>query len=149
MNVKDASLVHPEKDFKSIGAHGLSRNGTAIQVIVGLKVPKVREQFEECLAKNIQPEEYGTTGETDQKSDEKTSKMSVKGRLYAAQTGDVIPLENVPDDVFSQKVMGEGIAVIPKDTLVTAPAAGEVAVNLKIYAGSVTAGKDCVIEYEK
>lgn len=226
VNVKDASLVHPEKDFKSIGAHGLSRNGTAIQVIVGLKVPKVREQFEECLAKNIQPEEYETAGETDEKSDEKTAEISVKGCLYAAQTGDVIPLENVPDDVFSQKVMGEGIAVIPKDTLVTAPAAGEVVVvaetkhayaiaaedgteilihigletvnlkgkgfeplvkpgdrvevgtplckvdeslvkgevplytpmiitnsddvkNLKIYAGSVTAGKDCVIEYEK
>lgn len=189
-------------------------------------MPKVREQFEECLAKNIQPEEYEITGETDGKSDEKTAEISVKGCLYAAQTGDVIPLENVPDDVFSQKVMGEGIAVIPKDTLVTAPAAGEVAVvaetkhayaiaaedgteilihigletvnlkgkgfeslvkpgdrvevgtpfckvdeslvkgevplytpmiitnsddvkNLKIYAGSVTAGKDCVIEYEK
>ena len=51
MNVRDAALVSPEADFKKIGAHGLSKNGTAIQVIVGLKVPKVREQFEECLEK--------------------------------------------------------------------------------------------------
>ena len=50
VNVKDASLVHPEKDFKAIGTHGLSANGTAIQVIVGLRVPKVREEFETCLA---------------------------------------------------------------------------------------------------
>lgn len=51
VNVKNGELVRPEKDFKDIGAHGLSKNGTAIQVIVGLKVPKVREQFEECLEK--------------------------------------------------------------------------------------------------
>lgn len=34
----------------------------------------------------------------------------------------------MPDDVFSQKVMGEGVAVIPDDTLVVAPVAGEVVV---------------------
>lgn len=52
VNVKDGKLVHPSDDFKRIGAHGLSVNGTAVQVIVGLKVPKVREEFEECLGKS-------------------------------------------------------------------------------------------------
>lgn len=32
VNVKDESLVRPEIEFKKIGAHGLSKNGTAIQV---------------------------------------------------------------------------------------------------------------------
>lgn len=50
VNVKDAALVQKEAEFKKIGAHGLSVNGTAVQVIVGLKVPKVREEFEMCLA---------------------------------------------------------------------------------------------------
>lgn len=45
VNVKDGKLVHPSDDFKRIGAHGLSINGTAVQVIVGLKVPKVREEL--------------------------------------------------------------------------------------------------------
>lgn len=130
VNVKDASLVRPEIEFKKIGAHGLSKNGTAIQVIVGLKVPKVREQFEECLAKNILPEEPITDKEQTKEETDGKQKMQVSkaGCLYAAQTGKAIHLENVPDDVFSQKVMGEGIAVIPEDTLVVAPAAGEVAV---------------------
>ncbi len=43
----------------------VQRFGTAIQVIVGLKVPKVREQFEECLEKNILPGE--TVGKRDEK----------------------------------------------------------------------------------
>lgn len=113
VNVKDGGLVRPEAEFKQIGAHGLSKNGTAIQVIVGLKVPKVREQFEECLAKNILPEK---------------SEPFQAGRLFAAQTGEAIPLEDVPDDVFSKKIIGEGIAVIPRETMVLSPVAGEIAV---------------------
>lgn len=125
VNVKDGALVRPEAEFKRIGAHGLSKNGTAIQVIVGLKVPKVREQFEECLAKNVLPRETSHTG-----------------CLYAAQTGEVIPLESVPDDVFSQKVMGEGIAVIPKDKLVVSPAAGEVVVVAETKHAYAVAAED-------
>ncbi len=49
VNVQDESLVRPEIEFKKIGAHGLSVNGKAVQVIVGLRVPKVREEFEACL----------------------------------------------------------------------------------------------------
>ncbi|EOS37774.1 alpha-glucoside-specific PTS transporter subunit IIBC [Lachnospiraceae bacterium 29-91] len=130
VNVKDASRVRPEIEFKKIGAHGLSKNGTAIQVIVGLKVPKVRDQFEECMAKNILPTEYADAAEKNDVNDttERKVQKTEKRCLYAAQTGTAIPLEKVPDDVFSQKVMGEGVAVIPDDTLVVAPAAGEVAV---------------------
>lgn len=130
VNVHDAALVRPETDFKKIGAHGLSKNGTAIQVIVGLKVPKVREQFEECLAKNILPEESDSQPKeqiADQTSQKKTTDLHTRC-LCAAQTGEAIPLEQVPDDVFSQKVLGEGIAIIPTDTMVVSPVAGEIAV---------------------
>lgn len=142
VNVKDAGLVHPEMDFKRIGAHGLSKNGTAIQVIVGLKVPKVREQFEECLAKNILPEDNADEREekTEKDAPERENTDLIKGCLYAAQTGEVIALEKVPDEVFSQKVMGEGIAVIPCDTMVVAPVAGEVAVVAETkHAYAITA----------
>ncbi len=108
VNVKDAALVHPEKDFKQIGAHGLSVNGTAIQVIVGLKVPKVREEFEECL-----------------KQAAAEGKEESAGCLYAAQNGTVIPLEKVPDKTFSEKTLGDGAAVIPTDGTVVSPVKGE------------------------
>ena len=62
VNVKDAVKVRPEADFKRIGAHGLSVNGTAIQVIVGLKVPKVREEFEQCLAEDSGENVSGAEG---------------------------------------------------------------------------------------
>lgn len=144
VNVKDAALVRSEADFKKIGAHGLSKNGTAMQVIVGLKVPKVREQFEECLAKNILPDTSDIQPES--RNADKTLKSektaSHAGRLYAAQTGKAIPLEQVPDDVFSQKVLGEGIAVIPEDTMVVAPAAGEITVVAETKHAYAIAAED-------
>lgn len=46
VSVKDLELVQPDTVFKAGGAHGVVRNGKAFQVIVGLSVPQVREQFE-------------------------------------------------------------------------------------------------------
>lgn len=143
VNVKDASLVHPEVEFKRIGAHGLSKNGTAIQVIVGLKVPKVREQFEECIAKNILPEKSIVDQKEEKIADHMTDKKKRASNnvcLYAAQTGEAILLEKVPDNVFSQKVMGDGIAIIPRDTTVVAPIAGKIAVIAETkHAYAITA----------
>ncbi|MGA8943580.1 MAG: alpha-glucoside-specific PTS transporter subunit IIBC [Thermoactinomyces sp.] len=49
VTVIEPSKVAPEKTFKSAGAHGIVRNGNAIQVIVGLSVSQVKEQFETLL----------------------------------------------------------------------------------------------------
>ncbi len=49
VTVKDAALVKPESWFKENGAHGLVNNGKALQIIVGLTVPTVRDEFEKLL----------------------------------------------------------------------------------------------------
>ena len=46
--------------------------------------------------------------------------------LLAPINGTIIPLEEVPDPVFSQKMMGEGIAVQPSGGHVYAPFSGEI-----------------------
>lgn len=50
ITVKDPSQIAPAQNFINAGAHGLVNNGQAIQVIVGLSVPSVREEFENLLA---------------------------------------------------------------------------------------------------
>ncbi|ALV21722.1 PTS system, maltose and glucose-specific IIC component [Carnobacterium antarcticum] len=47
-------------------------------------------------------------------------------KLYAPANGKLIPIEEVADPVFSQKMMGDGFAVIPTDGKITSPAAGKV-----------------------
>lgn len=47
--------------------------------------------------------------------------------ILAPLSGQAIPLEQVPDDVFSQKILGDGIAIIPIDGKIYAPVDGEIA----------------------
>lgn len=49
ITLKEDSKLANEQAFKEVGAHGLVHNGTAIQIIVGLSVPSVREEFENLL----------------------------------------------------------------------------------------------------
>lgn len=44
--------------------------------------------------------------------------------LYAPVDGKILPLEQVDDPVFSQKMMGEGIAIMAEGALIKAPADG-------------------------
>jgi len=47
--------------------------------------------------------------------------------LLAPITGTVVPLDEVPDPVFSGRLLGDGLAIDPTGDLVVAPVAGEVA----------------------
>ena len=46
--------------------------------------------------------------------------------ILAPLSGQAIPLDQVPDDVFSQKILGDGIAINPTDGKVYAPVNGEI-----------------------
>ncbi|KWW21801.1 PTS glucose transporter subunit IIA [Peribacillus simplex] len=47
-------------------------------------------------------------------------------QLLAPINGQVIKMEDVPDPVFSGKLMGDGIAILPEEGLVVAPIDAEV-----------------------
>lgn len=46
--------------------------------------------------------------------------------VYAVSNGQQICLEEVKDDAFAQKILGEGIAIIPDDNYVVAPCNGTI-----------------------
>lgn len=46
--------------------------------------------------------------------------------FYAMVNGKTLPIEEVPDEVFSTKMMGEGIAIMPADGNVYAPCNGKI-----------------------
>ncbi|MFD3240393.1 alpha-glucoside-specific PTS transporter subunit IIBC [Rahnella perminowiae] len=57
ITLEDMALTQSDDIFKALGAHGVVRRGNAIQIIVGLHVPQVRDQIEtlmsqEALAKS-------------------------------------------------------------------------------------------------
>lgn len=56
----------------------------------------------------------------------KRKKQFVQEQIYAPLSGELIPLENVPDPVFAGKMMGEGVAIIPEEGMLVSPVEGEI-----------------------
>ena len=59
------------------------------------------------------------------------AEVSEVKELKAGLTGKVIPLDEVPDDVFSQHIMGDGVAIEPENDTVVAPADAKVGVVME------------------
>lgn len=64
-------------------------------------------------------------------------------------SGRIVPLSQVPDEVFSQKILGDGFAIEPTDGVVLAPAEGTVTVLMEgsghACGLSLTCGIDLLI----
>ena len=121
VTVADPDKVAPVGKFTKAGAFGLVKNGKALQVIVGLSVPQVRSYFDALLKgekiEGAAPVQERTVSESD---------SSLAMKLYACVTGRLMDMSEVPDDMFSQKMMGDGIAIEPTGDTVVAPADAEV-----------------------
>ena len=47
-------------------------------------------------------------------------------RIYSPAVGQAMRIEKVKDQVFSEKLMGEGVAVLPENGMITVPVDGKV-----------------------
>ena len=137
VTVKDDSLIASPATFTEHGAHGLVHNGRAIQVIVGLSVPQVRERFETLL----------NSPDTD--IEEAEAEVAEAMILKAVVSGKIVDITDVPDDMFAQKMMGDGVAIQPTGNTVVAPADAEVTMiaeeSLHAVGLHLTNGADILI----
>lgn len=75
-------------------------------------------------------------------------KKETSGQLMAPVTGEMVSLSDVPDDVFAQKMLGDGGAVKMTDGQVVSPAAGmvtEVTDTLHAYGITTDNGLDVLV----
>ncbi|MGG4491906.1 PTS sugar transporter subunit IIA [Metabacillus idriensis] len=56
----------------------------------------------------------------------KKTEKQTEETVYAPLTGRLLNLEDVPDPVFSQKMMGDGMAVEPSEGTLVSPVEGEI-----------------------
>ncbi len=126
--VKDASKV--DKDMlKNTGASGVICKGQGVQVVYGPKVSVIKSDLEAYLRSSAsdKPIEVKAEPKPEPKAEVKTETKSGESCIIASPfDGKVIPLEEVPDDVFSQKMVGDGFAVIPSSDEIHAPADGTI-----------------------
>ena len=109
VDVKDMSAVD-EPRLKKTGAMGFVHSSDVhIQVIYGPKVEGIAANVREALKKE-------------------TKSAPKQAEFSAPITGNVIPMEQVPDPAFSQKMMGDGFAIEPTEGIVQSPVDGIVEV---------------------
>nr|WP_243385407.1 glucose-specific PTS transporter subunit IIBC [Bacillus kexueae] len=108
-----------DKDrLKQLGASGVLEVGNNIQAIFGPKSDNLKTQIQDIMA--------GKTPRKVEKNEEVAA--SVEGNLdfVAPLTGEILSITDVPDQVFSQKMMGDGIAIKPTDSTVVSPVDGKI-----------------------
>lgn len=91
-----------------------------LTIVVGKKKLPVSEMLGEAKEKTVkeQTDFVETLSENVQQKEESIADVH---ELCAILSGQVISIEEVEDDVFSQKIMGDGIAFEPSDEIVVAP----------------------------
>ena len=122
--VHDASKVDQQM-LKNTGASGVICKGTGVQVVYGPRVSVIKSDLEAFLASPASNEDAPQAAATAAANN--TSASSGAHVIASPLTGNVIPLEQVEDGVFSEKMVGDGFAVEPTDNQVYAPADCEVA----------------------
>ncbi len=50
---------------------------------------------------------------------------SKEGKVYAIQSGEVINIEDVKDAMFAQRILGDGVALVPKSGEIYSPVSGK------------------------
>ncbi len=128
--VYNTSLV--SKDLlKSTGASGVIQKGEGVQIIYGPRVTVIKSNLEDYLTsvKDVMVKKVDVVVEekTEKSYNENKQKVVKSIMISSPINGTVAPLTTVPDDVFAEKMMGDGVAVVPKGEVVCAPEDGEIA----------------------
>lgn len=90
--------------LKNLGAAGVIRlGGGNVQVVFGTYSEIIREEIKKVLMKDIQQVMFS-----------------------APMQGRMIPLEDVPDQIFAGKLVGNGVAFVPEKGELVAPVAGKI-----------------------
>ena len=130
LTVVDSAQVN-DAMCKRLGASGVVKlNKQTIQVIVGAKAESVGDMMKRIVARGPVP--AATTADSPATIIPATVKSQAvpNAKLIAALvspiSGEIVALENVPDEAFASKAVGDGVAIKPTDKTVVAPAAGTI-----------------------
>ncbi|ASC10682.1 TPA: PTS N-acetyl glucosamine transporter subunit IIABC [Klebsiella pneumoniae] len=133
LTVGDSAKVN-DAACKRLGASGVVKlNKQTIQVIVGAKAESIGDEMKKVVTRGpvaaaaaaAAPAGNVATAAPAAKP-QAVANAKIVESLVSPITGDVVALEQVPDEAFASKAVGDGIAVKPTSNIVVAPAAGTV-----------------------
>lgn len=126
LNVKDSSLVN-EALAKRLGASGVIRlNKTSVQIIVGFVAEKIANAMKTTGPVAAADASTAPAAAPAAAKPQAVPNAKTVAALVSPVTGEVVAIEQVPDEAFASKAVGDGVAVKPTDKTVVSPAAGTI-----------------------
>lgn len=126
LQVQDTDKVDQEK-IKQTGVPGVKViDKTNIQVVVGTQVQFVADEMSRLQQGGANTGESIAKPMIVEEKEEKTNLPEEQLAVYAPSKGELIPISEVADPVFSEKMMGDGFAVLPEANEVFAPISGTI-----------------------
>lgn len=127
LNVKDSAQVN-DSVAKRLGASGVIRlNKQSVQIIVGTRAELIASAMRTVLAGGSVPAASSSVAPADVKPQAVINTTKAASLVLVSPiTGDVVALDQVPDEAFASKAVGEGVAIRPTDKMVVSPANGTI-----------------------
>ncbi|WP_462271368.1 PTS transporter subunit IIBC [Ligilactobacillus agilis] len=123
VTVKDKAKVGSEDQWKAVGAMGLITKDNGVQAVYGPKADVLKSDIQDILDSGMEiPNVVVDTAA----AKKETVAKGAQAEVVAVANGEVMPITEVNDPVFSGKMMGDGYAVKPADGKIVSPVAGQV-----------------------
>ena len=114
VTVRDAQKVS-ESLLRQSGASGVIIKGNGVQIIYGPQVSVIKSHLVDYL---------DTINEPDPEVIDENKEY--QELVMSPLDGEIVKLVDVPDEAFAQGMLGQGIAVLPSEEILYAPASGVV-----------------------
>lgn len=132
LTLTNPSLVNKD-DLKSLGAAGILEAGNNVQVIFGTEAERIKDNIKSIMNGTLVPEDVTEENEPQTESNlnsnnENNEKTSITVDFLAPIEGNIVSLDEVDDEVFKSRALGDGFAIKPIGNNVYSPVDGEIVV---------------------
>ncbi|WP_449622855.1 glucose-specific PTS transporter subunit IIBC [Robertmurraya sp. Marseille-Q9965] len=118
VSVNDAKNVDKSR-LKKLGASGVLEVGNSIQAIFGPRSETIKGQMKDIM-------EGKRPRVVTEKPVEQPTAVQGADDFVSPLKGEIKPITEVPDAVFSGKMMGDGFAILPVDGTIVSPVDGKI-----------------------
>ncbi|SDH72215.1 PTS system D-glucose-specific IIA component, Glc family /PTS system D-glucose-specific IIB component, Glc family /PTS system D-glucose-specific IIC component, Glc family [Alteribacillus persepolensis] len=114
--------------LKQLGASGVMEVGNNVQAIFGPQSDAIKTQMEDIIAGRTPVSSHDNTPEIDPQKEAEPAVQVDSAAIAVGSPGNgrLIAIEEVPDDVFAGKMMGDGFAIHPENGEFVSPVSGNI-----------------------
>lgn len=127
LRVQVKNIQQVDKDrLKKLGAAGVLEVGNNIQAIFGTKSDILKTQMHDIMSGRTPSPAPAPAARIADPEEGQTVDPLTEELIVAPVNGELMDISNVPDEVFSQRMTGDGFAVLPSDGTIVSPVNGTV-----------------------